>query len=1093
MLDQYDTLQVACDSSRLYPTNLIRTHAFCHALESYRKRLHESQKSLFESRSQYHLIELVEAHNGDDVFGSTKSKSVDDLKTYFQVNRKDPKCRHAFIEAESSRSPLDCSKEMLEYLLSFHQVSPSFLELVFAFGAGKQPEDFHYTSFRHESFLDQVNKRFAIFRLGRSGREIRQCYNLWSTEPSSGGSNPWSIRQTAVYHSFDVETGKAFWIDIKANDVIKSRIRAETGISGNLRARNMIDPSSCFSSTLKTHLIHFEWCRENWRHQLTSLEKRSSGILKRILNAPVELLELTTSENTSDTGLNGESGGFEPGMGQNTAGRILSRRTTGASMIPKTILLPDFAKWGGRSRHSKPQATSVQSTLRGSLPSTQNDSVDGSSQFRFSEPFPIDQLQDLSRIESTLQEISLVMKLNADVLLEIMEYYQRLIDDPYFPIEIKDGSSTAVSDFFQQIRIIINELKREQCRIDSLLQVVSNGKSMFESILQFRNIEINTLFATNAHHGSLRMESMTQEMHESTIKMEKMTNSMHKLAERTERETASMHIITLVTLIFLPGTFIATFLGSGLFQWDQDKPEAMPTWKPEFFALFAKVCFPFMGAIGLIWALEMFLEALRSAEMLDNCEPRLYLMAYSLHGIKYFTRAYSDSSGEFSHHDFGCWVKENQKIGLNGYGKEDFYVSEDALRVYWEVHRVRDVFSEAGIHRQTPPSPELIIQSYIRIFSILIYIATPDLPSLAYLSVFSASGRNDYNLPLAGDIFPNTEEGRKVQARFLESQFLFSPVVFSPQLHERELDSRHVLPLTFKRQLSGRPGSSTNSAITKLYKLEKASKLQTKEDLVVIKEYPKSEIEHSFKNELKAYMSFHYAGDEPYVSKYFLKYYGSFKQNNKGFIILEYADEGSLLEFFKSNQVPRTREELHGLFENLSDLLYGLRILHAKDLGKTNRQLRGVHQDLKPANIFVSRNENGGTYQYNFKIGDFGLTSFTPTEANEIKNRDNKGGIMYNAPEMTNYDDFSRSLDEGISHLVDIWSFSCVLFEAAVWAISDERGREEFRSLRCKENDQKPRHRDQGYGASFHNGERRLGAIGRRWNKYSNKGDFLMI
>lgn len=118
------------------------------------------------------------------------------------------------------------------------------------------------------------------------------------------------------------------------------------------------------------------------------------------------------------------------------------------------------------------------------------------------------------------------------------------------------------------------------------------------------------------------MESMTQEMHEATIKMEKMTKSMHKVAERTERETASMHIITLVTLIFLPGTFIAvrlgmptlklrkftdhltfdqTFLGSGMFQWDQNQPEAMPTWKPEFFALFAKVCFPFMAVIGLIW------------------------------------------------------------------------------------------------------------------------------------------------------------------------------------------------------------------------------------------------------------------------------------------------------------------------------------------------------------------------------------------------------------------------------------------------------------------------------------------------------------
>lgn len=66
MLDQYDTLQVACESSRPYPTNLIRTHAFSHVLESYRKRLQDNQKSLFESKSRRHLIELVEAYDGDD-------------------------------------------------------------------------------------------------------------------------------------------------------------------------------------------------------------------------------------------------------------------------------------------------------------------------------------------------------------------------------------------------------------------------------------------------------------------------------------------------------------------------------------------------------------------------------------------------------------------------------------------------------------------------------------------------------------------------------------------------------------------------------------------------------------------------------------------------------------------------------------------------------------------------------------------------------------------------------------------------------------------------------------------------------------------
>lgn len=382
-----------------------------------------------------------------------------------------------FIEAENSWSPLDCSKEMLEYLFSFHQVSPSFLELVLAFGAGKQPRDFHYTSFRHESFLDQINTRFAINRLGRSGREFRQCYNLWSTEQSSGGSNPWSIRQTAVYHSFDVETGKALWIDIKSNSVIKSRVKDETEMSGKMCAQKMFDLGSCFSATLQVHLIHFEWCRENWRHQLTSLEKRSSGIINRVFNAPVELLELTTPENVSDIGLNGDTGRFEPGKGTTTVGHTLSRRTTDASMIPKTIF-PNIAKWGGKHHHPSSQASAVQSTIKESLPSAQNDNVDGSSHFRFSEPFPIERLQELSRIESALQEIGMVIKLNADVLLEIMEHYQRLIKDPRFPTEIKEGSSTAISEFFQQITSIVNDLKREQCRIGSLLQVLSNGKSM---------------------------------------------------------------------------------------------------------------------------------------------------------------------------------------------------------------------------------------------------------------------------------------------------------------------------------------------------------------------------------------------------------------------------------------------------------------------------------------------------------------------------------------------------------------------------------------------------------------------------------------
>lgn len=138
-------------------------------------------------------------------------------------------------------------------------------------------------------------------------------------------------------------------------------------------------------------------------------------------------------------------------------------------------------------------------------------------------------------------------------------------------------------------------------------------------------MEINKLFAINAHQSEKHVEMLTNDMHQSSLEMEAMTKSMKKVAEKTAIQTSSMHIITLVTLFFLPATFVAvrtfvlpsfsfseltdyltldqTFFSSGAFQWDQDKPEAskMPFWKPEFFALFAFICFPMTGIIICVW------------------------------------------------------------------------------------------------------------------------------------------------------------------------------------------------------------------------------------------------------------------------------------------------------------------------------------------------------------------------------------------------------------------------------------------------------------------------------------------------------------
>jgi Mg2+ and Co2+ transporter CorA len=51
----------------------------------------------------------------------------------------------------------------------------------------------------------------------------------------------------------------------------------------------------------------------------------------------------------------------------------------------------------------------------------------------------------------------------------------------------------------------------------------------------------------------------------STDRMERMTDAMFEISKKTQQETVSMKIITLVTLFFLPGTFISVSLVRLLF------------------------------------------------------------------------------------------------------------------------------------------------------------------------------------------------------------------------------------------------------------------------------------------------------------------------------------------------------------------------------------------------------------------------------------------------------------------------------------------------------------------------------------------------
>lgn len=64
-----------------------------------------------------------------------------------------------------------------------------------------------------------------------------------------------------------------------------------------------------------------------------------------------------------------------------------------------------------------------------------------------------------------------------------------------------------------------------------------------ESMLQWQNAQLNFDLAQRAQTSATNMERMTE--------------AMHEIAHQTKMEAANMRIITLVTLFFLPGTFVS--------------------------------------------------------------------------------------------------------------------------------------------------------------------------------------------------------------------------------------------------------------------------------------------------------------------------------------------------------------------------------------------------------------------------------------------------------------------------------------------------------------------------------------------------------
>lgn len=451
-----------------YPLSIVHPMESAHVLISYHDRLKGLQPKLFgaENRACVNLWQCQE----DGQFRHACVRNLSELESYLETEgpkgQLHPQCRFVFVNAHngSSTERLNITKDMMSEILSYHQVMPSFIDLMASFGRGA-PYDYQYCGFRSDIRLSMRNSALAVPRIKRSGQVLELCYSLRAVEPSTSLPNwPWSIKQLAVSHTIDVETGQSTWLVFKADDTIKDRIMSATRSASLPQVNAFQDANEALASSFGIHLILCQWAAEHWRWYVNFLEQKVQDITR------VKVF-----------------GAVEPPRSPRSARQALAKINPAARSATFSLskTLSRISTWGSvrqssqRSRGSAPDLSEHVSTPGLSENST-NQLLTKKEVIEEDEDvgFSLDDLQQIQHIEEQIQQAMLVQTTAVKVLEQLRNFYQSLQEHPEWHLNLSPASRGSLTRFCNHIENIQFDLNSQYTRSETLVTLLANRKNL---------------------------------------------------------------------------------------------------------------------------------------------------------------------------------------------------------------------------------------------------------------------------------------------------------------------------------------------------------------------------------------------------------------------------------------------------------------------------------------------------------------------------------------------------------------------------------------------------------------------------------------
>lgn len=384
------------------------------------------------------------------------------------------------IDSDHSRSRLNTTREMLFIAFTYLDVIPAFLEFLSPFGKQEHPEDPFYSNFEERTRLDSTVRGKVIPELGWSGFDTSVCYNIRSIERSDKQSWPWSIRQCAIHHLFDIQSGRSTWVVVKGNNLMESRLQSATGERGPPATRNYQTPDRAFVATLATHVMFCELSTENGHHYLKYLEHcvqdltRSTTSTKADVpdNTPYSELELFDAPLRQDTQRSCQT---QTSWLDSMWSPFLSRRNTDV-LIPSvpekeaSSPLQTFQNKYGNFQPNPP-GTFIKQAPGCEVPKYRKDEY-GQRIYTFRD------LQDIQEFEEKASEAALVLKLNSNIISQLRHHYVGIMQDDDFPMLLQRGCHKDLVRFERRIETIEDCIRVLVLRAEALIQLLADRKAL---------------------------------------------------------------------------------------------------------------------------------------------------------------------------------------------------------------------------------------------------------------------------------------------------------------------------------------------------------------------------------------------------------------------------------------------------------------------------------------------------------------------------------------------------------------------------------------------------------------------------------------